>query len=164
MKNSKIFSENETEQQVTADLNTDFTKNRSTAVYHYEVPNLTSMLYEYTNKEQEYIGRCFRSGNYNNLRELPDNFVGCTLFNNDGSSKFAKGEQPHFKVHYKSKNGEEGQKDDSAKKFEYMSDNYEAFLESQKKDKITSKEKQKKVHGDKEFNTYKGKYFENLVI
>ena len=55
--NSSKNNNEEEENENTADLNTDFTKNRSTTVYHYEVPNLTSMLYEYTNKEQEYIQR-----------------------------------------------------------------------------------------------------------
>ena len=31
------------------------------------------MLYDYTNKERDLIQRCFRTGNYNALRELPNN-------------------------------------------------------------------------------------------
>lgn len=38
---------------------------------HYEVPNLTSMLYEYTNKEQERVLQGFRIGNFVSLRDLP---------------------------------------------------------------------------------------------
>lgn len=68
MKNSDSNTDSKTE---TVDMNTDFTKKHSGTVSHYEVPNLTSMLYEYTNKEQEYIQRCFRAGNFNNLREMP---------------------------------------------------------------------------------------------
>lgn len=30
------------------------------------------MLYDYTNKERDLIQRCFRTGNYNALRELPN--------------------------------------------------------------------------------------------
>ena len=30
---------------------------------HYEMPNLSACLYDYTNKEQELILRCFRTGN-----------------------------------------------------------------------------------------------------
>ena len=44
-----------TESKETVDMNTDFTKEHSATVSHYEVPNLASMLYEYTNKEQEHI-------------------------------------------------------------------------------------------------------------
>ena len=39
---------------------------------HYEVPNMTSMLYEFTNKEQDRIHQSFRVGNYVSLRDIPD--------------------------------------------------------------------------------------------
>lgn len=39
---------------------------------HYEMPNLSACLYDYTNKEQELIVRCFRTGNYDSLRDLPN--------------------------------------------------------------------------------------------
>jgi len=39
---------------------------------HYEVPNLTSVLYDYTNKEQDLVKNAFRVGNYHSLRDLPD--------------------------------------------------------------------------------------------
>ena len=38
---------------------------------HYEVPNLSSMLYDFTNRERDRIFAAFRVGNYNSLRELP---------------------------------------------------------------------------------------------
>ena len=38
---------------------------------HYEVPNLTSMLYEFTNNEQDKIHQSFRVGNFQSLRDLP---------------------------------------------------------------------------------------------
>ena len=41
-------------------------------VRHYEVPNLSSMLYEYTNREKDYVERAFRGGNYQTIRGLPD--------------------------------------------------------------------------------------------
>ena len=86
------------------------------------------------------------------------------MFNNDGTSKFTAGQNPildsvrekqNFNVHYKSKEG----KDDKGEKekFKFMSDNYDGFLDQLKKEKEASKEKQKKVHGDKQFNAYKGK-------
>lgn len=40
---------------------------------HYEVPILSSMLYDYTNKEQERIKKSFRTGNFIGLRDLPSN-------------------------------------------------------------------------------------------
>jgi hypothetical protein len=42
---------------------------------HYEVPNLSSMLYEYTNKEAERIHQGFRVGNFVSLRDLPTDFT-----------------------------------------------------------------------------------------
>ena len=33
---------------------------------------MTSMLYEYTNKEKDYVERAFRGGNYQTIRGLPD--------------------------------------------------------------------------------------------
>lgn len=43
--------------------------------YHYEVPNMSSMLYEFTNKEMEKVHQSFRTGNYISLRDLPDHIV-----------------------------------------------------------------------------------------
>ena len=41
---------------------------------HYEVPNLASMLYEYTGKEAERISQGFRIGNFVSIRDLPHDF------------------------------------------------------------------------------------------
>jgi len=47
-----------------------------TSVHHYELPNLTQLLYDFTNKEQETIARCFRIGNFNSLRDhLPNSLA-----------------------------------------------------------------------------------------
>ena len=42
---------------------------------HYELPNLTQLLYDFTNKEQDLVMRCFRVGNYTSLRDLPANLL-----------------------------------------------------------------------------------------
>ena len=39
--------------------------------YHYQVPNLSSMLYEYTNREKDRVNEAFRTGNYHSIRDLP---------------------------------------------------------------------------------------------
>lgn len=39
---------------------------------HYEVPNMSSMLYEFTNKESDHIHQAFRVGNFVSLRDLPN--------------------------------------------------------------------------------------------
>lgn len=36
---------------------------------------LIPVLYDYTNKERDLIQRCFRTGNYNALRELPNHIA-----------------------------------------------------------------------------------------
>ena len=45
--------------------------NASAISNHYEVPNLSSMLYEYTNNEMDRIKYAFRVGNFHSLRGLP---------------------------------------------------------------------------------------------
>ena len=45
--------------------------NKSNISNHYEVPNLSSMLYEFTNNEQDRIHSSFRVGNFQSLRDLP---------------------------------------------------------------------------------------------
>jgi hypothetical protein len=42
---------------------------------HFEIPNLSSMLYDYTNKEKDLIEKCWRVGNYYSLRDLPTNLA-----------------------------------------------------------------------------------------
>ena len=141
------------ESKDTVDMNTDFTKDNSGTVSHYEVPNLTSMLYEYTNKEQEHIIRCFRPGNFSMLRELPDKVEPNSIIDTNR-------EKQNFNVHFKSKGASthEPKKEYSKliggglfMKFEYISDDYDSYLESLKKEKLDKKEAQKKVHGDKKF-------------
>ena len=44
---------------------------RTVHQHHYEVPNLSSMLYEYTHKESDRVQDAFRTGNYHSLRDLP---------------------------------------------------------------------------------------------
>jgi len=39
---------------------------------HYEVPNMSSVLYEYTNKEYDVVKSAFRVGNHHSLRDLPN--------------------------------------------------------------------------------------------
>lgn len=155
---SQKQSDSQSEFKETVDMNTDFTKNHSGTVSHYEVPNLTSMLYEYTNKEQEHIQRCFRAGNFTHLRELPNQVQPNSIIETTR-------EKQNFNVHFRSKGAPTTRLLDKKtyyKKFEYMEDNYEGFLEAQRKEKAESKAKQKALHGDKDFYPVvpkpKGKY------
>lgn len=47
--------------------------------FHYVVPNLTSVLYDYTNKEQDIVKQAFRVGNFQGLRDLPDDVAPFTV-------------------------------------------------------------------------------------
>jgi hypothetical protein len=49
---------------------------------HYEVPNLTSMLYEFTNKEKDRVSQGFRVGNFVGLRDLPNDLAAGQVLNN----------------------------------------------------------------------------------
>jgi hypothetical protein len=42
---------------------------------HYEVPSLSSMLYEFTNKEQDAVINAFRAGNWAQIRDLPNHIA-----------------------------------------------------------------------------------------
>ena len=49
---------------------------------HYEVPNMSSMLYDFTNKEQERIAQGFRIGNFVSLRDLPKELIAGNVLQN----------------------------------------------------------------------------------
>jgi hypothetical protein len=53
-------------------LYNELAKKKSNVQMHYEVPNMTSMLYEYTNREYDVVKNAFRSGNYQSIRDLPN--------------------------------------------------------------------------------------------
>ena len=42
---------------------------------HYEVPNLSSVLYTYTHAEENKINQAFRIGNYTSIRDLPNQLL-----------------------------------------------------------------------------------------
>ncbi len=69
--NSNSFSNNALDSQRNTNNFTRATT-RTAPVKHYEVPNLSSMLYEYTNKETQVVQQAFRGGNYQSIRGLPD--------------------------------------------------------------------------------------------
>ena len=52
-----------------------FIKSKNQQSMHYEVPSLSSMLYEFTNKEQDLVLQAFRIGNFISMRDLPDNIA-----------------------------------------------------------------------------------------
>ena len=49
--------------------------NKEKTPAHYEVPNLASMLYDYTNKEHDIVKQAFRPTNFHSLRDLPNDLA-----------------------------------------------------------------------------------------
>lgn len=103
---------------------------------HYEMPNLAACLYDYTNREQDAVIRCFRTGNYDSLRDLPNEIAPQTLIENI-KEKITKNI---------SKNPNEPARDHKGKiiklaggglfhEFEWMPDSYHNFLEAQRKER-----------------------------
>ena len=95
---------------------------------HYEVPNLASMLYEYTNKEQDSVINAFRTNNFVQLRDLPNNIGPNNIIQNlqikmahviNESSVISQNKKQHLE-HLKSNGG-------FFKRFEYMPDGYDTL-------------------------------------
>ena len=53
----------------------DNVENNSGITNHFQVPNLSSMLYQFTNTEQDRVNSCFRIGNFHSLRDLPKHLL-----------------------------------------------------------------------------------------
>jgi hypothetical protein len=111
------------------------------------MPNLATCLYDYTNKEQDMVYRCFRSGNYDSLRDLPSNIAPQQII-----------EQMKEKITKNiSKNKNEPERDHRGKivklaggglfhEFEWMPDSFYNFLDTQQKDKHESDATISKLH------------------
>jgi len=111
---------------------------------HYEVPNLTSMLYEYTNKEAERILMGFRKGNFVSLRDLPNDFNYGNVLNAQRDKiehNIKEKAEPKLYVELLGGGG-------YFSKFEWKEDPYGLFLEKQYYENFIKREKQKAVHGD----------------
>ena len=106
------------------------------AKYHYEVPNLSSMLYEYTNREKDRINQSFQTGNYHSLRDLPRHLLpgNVSQWNKSKveSNLYSQVEQRNY-VELQHGGG-------YFSKFEYIDDPFELFLEQQSRDRIKSVE------------------------
>ena len=98
---------------------------------HYEVPNLSSMLYEFTNKERDRVFAAFRVGNYNSLRELPRHLMP----GNISMMHKSKIEQNLFTPVEEKSYIELQSGGGYFSKFDYKSDPYENYLDSLRRDK-----------------------------
>jgi len=106
---------------------------------HYEMPNLAACLYDYTNKEQDAVLRCFRSGNYDSIRDLPNDIAPQHLIESI-KQKITKNI---------SENPNAPERDHKGKiiklaggglfhEFEWMPDSFANFIDAKKKEKLES--------------------------
>jgi len=93
------------------------------SIRHYELPNLTQLLYDFTNKEQDTILRCFRTGNYDSLRDLPSRLAPANVLKNqrDKQDNNLAWQQPKPRVDKLMGGG-------LFSDFEWLPDSYDAFL------------------------------------
>ena len=94
---------------------------------HYEVPNMTSMLYEFTNKEQDRVHQSFRIGNFVSLRDIPDSL----LPGNVSSMAQSKQEENLYSIIERRSWVELSKNGGYFSKFEWKEDDYTNFKNSQ---------------------------------
>jgi hypothetical protein len=117
-------------------------------INHYELPNLTQLLYDFTNKEQDTILRCFRVGNYNSLRDLPASLLPNAVIRamNEKADSNYMWKAPPPRVEKLSGGG-------LFKDYEYIGDSYDAFLKQKSDDRKISSYKQQMIGKGKAFFT-----------
>ena len=102
------------------------------------------MLYEYTNKERDLIQRCFRTGNYNALRELPNRLAPNEIL------KYAR-EKQETNINFANPNKPKVNKLSGGGNYdvyEWLSDPYDQYLKEVKEKRVRDKEVIKGIHGD----------------
>ena len=130
------------------DNSTDNLKNQlSKLSYHYEVPNMSSMLYEFTNREQEKIHQSFRTGNYVSLRDMPDMIIP----GNVTSMLSSKIEDNLFSIMERRSYVELSNNGGYFSKFEWQPDDYNNFKEKISSERRSNVEKQRQLHGPSPF-------------
>lgn len=110
---------------------------------HYEVPILSSMLYEYTNKELDIIKNAFRTGNYDSIRGLPNDLKPFSV--QAQVSKRLQFEELHSTmVSQNKKIAKEVLADHGGlfQRFEWVKDPYELKREAEMNDRKVAKEKE----------------------
>lgn len=114
---------------------------------HYEIPNLSSMLYEYTNKEAERILQGFRIGNFVSLRDLPTDFTyGQVLLAQKDKIEGNIRQHPEPKTYV-----ELAQGGGYFSKFDWKPDPYGNFLEKQWEENHEKRMKMEEAHGRNPF-------------
>lgn len=117
---------------------------------HYEVPNLSSMLYEYTNSEMDRIRYSFRVGNFYSLRDLPRHLLPGNV-SQISRSKIDTNlySQIQEKSYIELTNG-----GGFFSKFQYVEDPFENFLEAKRQERLEHEEKMKDVHKGATFKSH----------
>ena len=105
---------------------------------------MSSMLYEFTNKEQDKVFQGFRAGNFVSLRDLPDVIVP----GNVSGMLSSKIEENLFSVMERRSWVELSSNGGFFSKFDWKPDSFGEFHESIMKDKKEWKEKHDEVHGE----------------
>jgi len=114
------------------------------------VPNLSSVLYEFTNREKDRIDRCFRVGNFHSLRDLPKHLL-------PGNVSYMSQNKVNENLygHHEERSYIELQRNGGYfSKFIWRCDPYELYLEKQKKDRAENYDIQDKTHEGKKFYNY----------
>lgn len=117
---------------------------------------MASMLYDFTNKEQERVHQSFRIGNFVSLRDLPDSL----LPGNVSAFQNSKMEENLYSIMERRTFVELANNGGYFSKFAYMSDPYDRWIEEQSKRRKENVEKREAVHGIQQFlgDPVNGKY------
>lgn len=114
---------------------------------------MSSMLYEYTNREKDYVERAFRGGNYQSIRGLPNDIrpfnVGQAVkekIANTALTSSIIGQNNH--VYQELLKGDGG----VFSKFQWQADPYSNAREQESMMRMTCLSNQQKVHGPDPFN------------
>lgn len=102
------------------------------------------MLYDYTNRETEAVLKCFRAGNYNYLRDLPD-----AISSDNVTDRRYRKQEDNLKAREKPKRYSDLVGGGYFTKFEYTPVEYNFYLDAQRRDRATDKQKQQMLHGER---------------
>ena len=129
------------------ELGTDVANFASKISNHYEVPNMSSMLYEFTNKEQDRVHQSFRIGNFVSLRDITDSL----LPGNVSHMANSKQEENLYSIIERRSWVELSKNGGYFSKFEWQPDPFANFKESLTSDRVKHEKQQFEVHGQAPF-------------
>lgn len=112
---------------------------------HFEIPNLSSMLYDYTNKEKDLIQKCWRVGNYHSLRDLPTNIA--------PSNVLKSYQEKQDLAHLPSRPKKLTALSDGGyfSKFEWQPESYDDHLATQRRERDDKSKIIERLHGKEKF-------------